>query len=1100
MSDTVRTIRVVVDSRQAEQGADRSKRALRGLGDEANRASRMFGFLKTALIGIGTSMVIREFARLADQAKTLNAQLLIVEGSMGKVRDRSRELVDMSIRTGTALDANVELYTKLARALQGAGYDSSKFLRVTETVSKALVLSGADAGTTSAVVRQLGQALASGSIRGDEFISVMEGAPVLMQELAKQIGRPIGELRTLAADGKLTTKTLVDAFTSIDLTSTIDRQFEMMPMTFGRAVQNIKTAATVVFGEFDRGGQFSDSILNFAKFGAKDIESLADAAMETGIDIRSAFSGLGDLFDPMLDGAASVFDAIGVKSMGLRDQIKEVLDIVYDLWTANDKMAAEVARGIGDTADLLPKLLTGGRWTPASDRANRWADNLDNKVEQGRWSTTFGNGFDASRNSLRTQALASRLPGFDQVDVGGLGKALGLRTEIAAQANATADADSKSAKELKKAADEAANRLKAANDNLESASRELELVRATWDGDVERTRLRHELADIDKMRAGLSKAELAILGPILDKQKQITEEIFKQARYAEEAADAVRRMDPGALHDPEKDLADLKKGYEAAGRAGGRALRDESLLAAEAFGQAIGGKVGGIVKQLAGVLQGMKSGDFTGVDGPMGGLMTLFGGRDNGWSMTAGGGQLPGGGVMSGLPDLTGKGGFSRGMQEAFDNAAKPFKSVAKEISTSFGLDGAFTKTLGKAFGGAAVGTATSGVMKALGIKTSQTGAQIGGAVGSFLPIPGGEIIGSIVGGIIGGMFKKAKTGMATITSVDGDATLSGNSNKRKQAAAGLAGSVQSGLSGIADALGADLGSFSVSIGMRDDKYRVNPSGSGKTKIKNGAVDFGSDAEGAMKFAIRDAIRDGALLGISEFSQRILKGNTDLDKALDVATKYEQVLDALAADANGITAAADAFAETFETLITEMKKAGATAEELANVETLYGREREKALKSLLDPLLDYQKGLSGEGSGVTALDRFNTSKLEYEQAKSDFAAGNIDQNTFTAAGQELFGLARDIFGTATSEFQSIRQQLLADSIAAIETATEAFNGGAPDKLLAAQEASNTIATQQYQQLAILNGKQDQIIAALAALHGGGAISGRYVNGVWQAAA
>lgn len=1099
MSDTVRTIRVVVDSRQAEQGADRSKRALRGLGDEANRASRMFGFLKTALIGIGTSMVIREFARLSDQAKTLNAQLLIVEGSMGKVRDRSRELVDMSIRTGTALDANVELYTKLARALQGAGYDSTKFLRVTETVSKALVLSGADAGTTSAVVRQLGQALASGSIRGDEFISVMEGAPVLMQELAKQIGKPIGELRTLAADGKLTTKTLVDAFTSIDLTSTIDRQFEMMPMTFGRAVENIKTAATVVFGEFDRGGQFSDYILNFAKFGSEDIESLADAAMETGIEIRSAFSGLGDLFDPMLDGAASVFDAIGVKSMGLRDQIKEVLDIVYDLWTANDKMAAEVARGIGDTADLLPKLLTGGRWTPASDRANRWADNLDNKVEQGRWSTTFGNGFDASRNSLRTQALASRLPGFDQVDVGGLGKALGLRTEIAAQANATADADSKSAKELKKAADEAANRLKAANDNLESASRELELMRAVWDGDVERTRLRHELADIDKVRAGLSKAELAILGPILDKQKQITEEIFKQARYAEEAADAVRRMDPGALHDPEKDLADLKKGYEAAGRAGGRALRDESLLAAEAFGQAIGGKVGGIIKQLAGVLQGMKSGDFTGVDGPMGGLMTLFGGRSNGWSMTAGGGQLPGGGAMSALPDLTGKGGFSRGMKEAFDNAAKPFKDVAKEIGKSFGMDGAFTKTLGKAFGGAAVGTATSGVMKSLGIKTSQTGAQIGGAVGSFLPIPGGEIIGSVVGGIIGGMFKKTKWGAVDLTSVDGFSTR-GNSGKAKDAANEAASSFQGGLQAIADALGADIGSFGVTLGQRHGDWRVNTNAGGSLKKKKGAVEFDDDAEGAIKYAIRDAIRDGALLGISAFSQRVLKGNTDLDKALDLATKYEQVLDALGADANGITAAAESFAETFETLATEMRKVGATAEELANVEKLYGMEREKALKSLLDPLLDYQKGLSGEGSGVTALDRFNASKLEYEQAKSDFATGKIDQNTFTAAGQELFGLARDIFGTATSEFQSIRQQLLADSIAAIETATEAFNGGAPDKLLAAQEASNTIATQQYQQLAILNGKQDQIIAALAALHGGGAISGRYVNGVWQAAA
>lgn len=1083
MSDTVRTIRVVVDSRQAEQGADRSKRALRGLGDEANRASRMFGFLKTALIGIGTSMVIREFARLSDQAKTLNAQLLIVEGSMGKVRDRSRELVDMSIRTGTALDANVELYTKLARALQGAGYDSSKFLRVTETVSKALVLSGADAGTTSAVVRQLGQALASGSIRGDEFISVMEGAPVLMQELAKQIGKPIGELRTLAADGKLTTKTLVDAFTSIDLTSTIDRQFEMMPMTFGRAVENIKTAATVVFGEFDRGGQFSDYILNFAKFGSEDIQKLGEAAAETGEDIRVAFGALADVFRPMLEGWKAVNQAIyqdsGLLASSLTEQIAEALGILDDLANGARRGSLGLVKGAAATADLPLNILTGGKYTPLTNAANRMADNSDREWESSTLSGQYRQQVENRKNLLKLdrdrKAVAEDQAAID--------------AEIEAILKGQAATTSALTKEQEKAAKEAAKREKSLRDGIASLEREAELAGMIG---LEREQQQaiyqleeaagRKLLETEKERVKTAIQLAALHETIADNMERLIGlDPEANAKARSEASNDAYRRQTGI--DADKAIRDIVRGiedplnaeFEESGKKAGRAFRDEGLLAAEAIGQAIGGSAGNVLKNVAGVLQGVKSGDFTGVNGPLGGIMTLLSGKS--------GKSNP----------------FKDGMKEALGDTVKPFKGLAKEIGGAFGANGEFTKTLGQAFGGASVGTSTDGLLKAFGVKSSKTGAQIGGAIGGATGIPGGALIGSLIGGIGGGMLKKTKWGAVDLTSVDGFSTR-GNSGKAKDAANEAASSFQGGLQAIADALGADLGSFGVTLGQRHGDWRVNTNAGGSLKKKKGAVEFDDDAEGAIKYAIRDAIRDGALLGISAFSQRVLKGNTDLDKALDIATKYEQVLDALGSDANGITAAAESFAETFETLATEMRKVGATAEELANVEKLYGMEREKALKSLLDPLLDYQKGLSGEGSGVTALDRFNASKLEYEQAKADFAAGNIDQNTFTAAGQELFGLARDIFGTATSEFQSIRQQLLADSIAAIETATEAFNGGAPDKLLAAQEASNTIATQQYQQLAILNGKQDQIIAALAALHGGGAISGRYVNGVWQAAA
>src|SRR3546814_17155474 len=85
-----------------------------------------------------------------------------------------------------------------------------------------------------------------------------------------------------------------------------------------------------------------------------------------------------------------------------------------------------------------------------------------------------------------------------------------------------------------------------------------------------------------------------------------------------------------------------------------------------------------------------------------------------------------------------------------------------KALGTKFfkGIGG----QLGSALQGAGTGMMASSFAKALGIKQSKTGAAIGGAIGSFVQIPGGAAIGGLIGGPIGGMFQKTKQGGATIS------------------------------------------------------------------------------------------------------------------------------------------------------------------------------------------------------------------------------------------------------------------------------------------------------------------------------------------------
>lgn len=355
---------------------------------------------------------------------------------------------------------------------------------------------------------------------------------------------------------------------------------------------------------------------------------------------------------------------------------------------------------------------------------------------------------------------------------------------------------------------------------------------------------------------------------------------------------------------------------------------------------------------------------------------------------------------------------------------------------------------IGTGMSAAQTGTLVAGVTKALGLKTSTTGAQIGGAIGSALPIPGGEIIGSIAGGLIGGALKPAKRGSATITSADGDAVLSGNSSKFKAAAGDAASSVQSVLQQVADQLGGTLGDFAVSIGVRDGKFRVDPTGKGITKTKKGAIDFGEDGDAAVSAAALNAIADGGIEGLSQAVQKALGSNKDIDKALREALKVQEVEELL----GGLGG----------TLEKQFREFEAQAKERVRIATQYGfdvtrieaRNAENRAKlvedilssrvgSLQDLLKDLKFGDLFEGSATERRDRLLT---EIATVRTDAEKG-VDGAADKLADltRQLVETSREAFGTAGGEFAS-------DRAGAISTA-EAIIAAENERVRAAQQAT-----------------------------------------------
>ncbi|WP_417615295.1 phage tail length tape measure family protein [Parasphingorhabdus sp.] len=425
------------------------------------------------------------------------------------------------------------------------------------------------------------------------------------------------------------------------------------------------------------------------------------------------------------------------------------------------------------------------------------------------------------------------------------------------------------------------------------------------------------------------------------------------------------------------------------------AIRDQVAIENRSVSQLADAMASGIVGPLAGSLNEIFGTKFT---------QQLTGALSSALSGYLQGGEV--GGVLGGLQGIT--------------------KILGDEGVLGKGIAESISKTLGSGVQGAGTGTQVAGIAKALGLGNSfsTTGSQIGGAIGSVIPIPGGEIIGSVIGGFLGGLFKKKPAGQAGVTSVDGDARISSNKSAVAESLGSLTGQLQQSLKNIAEQLDAEIGAFSVSIGQREDYFRVAGSASTDTGQKNttGFLYDGKDPEQALRIAILDALQDGAIQGVREGTKRLLQSGKDLDAALQDALSFENVFKRLKAYKDPVGAALDALDKEFNKLVDIFNKAGASAQEYAELEELYGIERAQAIKEaserITGSLRDLFRDLTIGDSGLSLRTRLGNAQAEYDPLAQRVASGDITAyDDYADAARNLLDLQREVYGSSEDYFR-----------------------------------------------------------------------------------
>lgn len=233
-------------------------------------------------IGLPAVASLGGLVKLAESSKVLDAQLKNATKSAQEFTQAQKDIRTFSLQTGTALDANTNLFAKLR---VNAGLAQSDALKLAQLIAKGTQLDGGGAGAQAAVF-QLQQGLASGTLRGEELNSVLEQTPTLAKGIADGLGLSIGQLRAVAEDGKLSADVVKTAL--FNTADEIDQKFKTLPQTTGRALENIKTQLTTTLGDFDQGAgitQFFAGLLNTVASNIAEILSITAAGSGLALSV-----------------------------------------------------------------------------------------------------------------------------------------------------------------------------------------------------------------------------------------------------------------------------------------------------------------------------------------------------------------------------------------------------------------------------------------------------------------------------------------------------------------------------------------------------------------------------------------------------------------------------------------------------------------------------------------------------------------------------------------------------------------------------------------------------------------------------------------------
>ncbi|HAT4383516.1 TPA: phage tail tape measure protein [Citrobacter freundii] len=294
-SEIARASRMGTDYyRTMEQGGKKAAAATRKTQRSLADLNSQLATVRSSAAGLAGAwagaFATHQLIQFADTWNQLNGRLRLASSSSEDYVQSQRVLMEISQRTGTSLEANSNLYSRIAQSLRDAGYASADVAKVTETVATSLKLSGASTEEASSVITQLSQALGSGVLRGEEFNSIMENGGRLAKLLADGLGTTVGGLRNMANNGELTTNKIVPLLTNVEI---LRKEFDTLPASISGSAQKVQNAFLAWVGGANDAVGASSTLSGVLDGLANNIDDVANTAgLLVGVGLARYFGNM----------------------------------------------------------------------------------------------------------------------------------------------------------------------------------------------------------------------------------------------------------------------------------------------------------------------------------------------------------------------------------------------------------------------------------------------------------------------------------------------------------------------------------------------------------------------------------------------------------------------------------------------------------------------------------------------------------------------------------------------------------------------------------------------------------------------------------------
>ncbi|UPK82593.1 phage tail tape measure protein [Proteus vulgaris] len=209
----------------------------------AKSASSFASFAK-AVTG---ALSIHQVISYADGWTDLQNRLKLVTKSTQELNKATNDVYTIAQKTYQSLDATAQVYQRFSDNAERLGINQQKVAELTETVSKAVSLSGTSAASAAMGLTQFGQALAAGQLRGQDLNSVIEQIPGLAQAIAEGMGISMGELKQKAQDGETSIDKIIESLERVK--ASVDQKFATSVTTVSQSFTNLQSAMTKFIGE-----------------------------------------------------------------------------------------------------------------------------------------------------------------------------------------------------------------------------------------------------------------------------------------------------------------------------------------------------------------------------------------------------------------------------------------------------------------------------------------------------------------------------------------------------------------------------------------------------------------------------------------------------------------------------------------------------------------------------------------------------------------------------------------------------------------------------------------------------------------------------------